>query len=638
MFKHGWILLLSTFVFLGVPVAQAENDSAQTILHLLDYVAVDYPEFVKDGKILDEAEYKEQLEFANQAAILIKALPDKKERAEYQIRAQQLIESIEKKAEGVKIANLANSLRLDLIKTYEIKTAPASAPDLRHGTKLYEANCMACHGVTGKGDGAAGVSLDPKPSNFHDKDRMSQRSPFGLFNTISLGVNGTGMASYAQLGEQDRWALAFLVASLYMDKNVDVQGAALWKTGKWKKTFPDLRSLAMQTRLEVLKVHGEEAALVFDYLCKNPEVVATHVSPIEKTHLKLNESVELYRQGKHEPAYQMALTAYLEGFEVVEKKLDTVDGKLRIAVENEMVVYRNLIRADAAIGQVEQQAEKIHNLLKQSQRILEETQASSTTTAFSAFIILLREGLEAILVLASIIAFVIKTGRRDTLPYIHAGWIFALILGAATWVISQYFVTISGANRELMEGIAALTASVMLLYVGYWLHDKMHAKQWQQYINNQLASALNRKTIWAMAFVSFLAVYREAFETVLFYQTLWMEAGDGQSEAILMGFGGAVFCLALVSWGIFKASVKLPLGLFFKITSTLLLVLAVVFAGKGVAALQEGGMISIYPINFPAIPLLGIYPNLQALSAQLIVGFIVVIGYFLVKRKNKIKT
>ena len=114
-----------------------------------------------------------------------------------------------------------------------------------------------------------------------------------------------------------------------------------------------------------------------------------------------------------------------------------------------------------------------------------------------------------------------KTGRRDALPYVHAGWIAALVLGAITWALATFFVEISGANRELTEGLTALVAAAMLLYVGWWLHGKSYAQAWARFIKEQVGQALAKRTLWAMAAVSFFAVYREMFEIVLFYQALW---------------------------------------------------------------------------------------------------------------------
>ena len=134
----------------------------------------------------------------------------------------------------------------------------------------------------------------------------------------------------------------------------------------------------------------------------------------------------------------------------------------------------------------------------------------------------------------------------------HAGWIAALLLGVATWAVASYAIGISGANRELTEGITALIATAMLLYVGYWLHGKSQAQAWKAFIRESVGGALENKTLWAMTGVSFIAVYREVFEVVLFYEALWVQAGDAGHSAVLAGVGAAALLLAATGWGIFK--------------------------------------------------------------------------------------
>ena len=245
------------------------------------------------------------------------------------------------------------------------------------------------------------------------------------------------------------------------------------------------------------------------------------------------------------------------------------------------------------------------------------TTTLSTGAAFvSAFVILLREGLEAILVVAALAAFLIKTERRDALPYLHAGWGGALVLGVATWVAAAYFIDFSGASREITEGVAALVAMAVLFYVGFWMHSKTSALQWKRFIDGSVQKALSTGTLWGLAGLSFIAVYREVFETILFYQALWAQA-DGPAQGMLLsGFGVGAVVLAVLGWLILRYSRRLPLRQFFSVTSIFMFVLAVVFAGKGIAALQEAGKLPIDPVNFPRIDLLGIYPNVQGLAVQ----------------------
>ncbi|HEY8553863.1 MAG TPA: FTR1 family protein, partial [Burkholderiales bacterium] len=224
------------------------------------------------------------------------------------------------------------------------------------------------------------------------------------------------------------------------------------------------------------------------------------------------------------------------------------------------------------------------------------------------------------------------SGRRDALPWVHAGWAAALLLGAATWFAATHLIDISGADRELTEGITALVAAAMLLYVGIWLHSKAHSQAWQRYIGERLDAALAKRTLWAMAAVAFLAVYRELFEIVLFYQALAAQAGG--ASALYAGMGAAAVLLAAIAWAIFRYGLRLPIGPFFTVTAALLAVLAVVFAGQGVAALQEAGAIDVDAVPFIRVPALGIYPTLQTLGAQALAAALVAIGFYAAGRRR----
>ncbi len=201
--------------------------------------------------------------------------------------------------------------------------------------------------------------------------------------------------------------------------------------------------------------------------------------------------------------------------------------------------------------------------------------------------------------------------------YLHYGWVGALAVGFLTWLASVSLIEISGASREITEGVAALLATAVLFYVGFWLHDKTNAAQWKSFIENNVRKALSAGTLWGLAGLSFIAVFREVFETILFYQALWVQTDEAGKSMALSGFGAGVAVLAILAWIIMRYSTRLPLRQFFSVTGILMFVLALVFAGKGVAALQEAGYIPVSPVNFPRIDLLGIYPNLQGLMLQL---------------------
>jgi high-affinity iron transporter len=622
--RLGLLSLTALVCSVRLVAAQATPEQAQLILHLLDYVAVDYPQCVQDGTVLDQSEYDEQVEFSQQVRALLHQLPAQAAQSDLLSQAEQLVTLIQGRRPGPEVAALAHQLYWHVIRTYNVEIAPKRPPDLATAAVLYQGQCAACHGLHGQGDGPAGANLDPAPSNFHDRQRMDQRSIYGFYSTMTLGVEGTGMASFRTLSEDERWALAFYVSTLASSTPDLTRGAEQWQSGVAQTWFPDLASVATATASEMHARHGDDGVRVLAYLRSQPHVVvSSSESPLARSARLLRESLATYRGGQKQAAQDLAASAYLDGFELVEASLDIVDKRLRMAVEAEMMRYRAMIKKQEPTAAVEVQHHRIQELLTEATTLLDKTRLPAGAAFLSAFLILLREGLEAVLVLAAILALLIKSGRRDALPYVHAGWIAALALGGCTWLIASYVIALSGSTREVAEGATALIAAVILLYVGFWMHSKAYADRWRTFLQDQLRDALSARTRWALALVSFLAVYREAFETVLFYQALWLQAAPAYAP-VLGGLCVAAMALTGLGWLILRGTVHLPLGPFFGATSILLVLLAVIFAGKGIAALQEAGTLPVHPVSFPGIPTLGVYPNLLGLLLQ--AGLILIIA------------
>jgi high-affinity iron transporter len=623
----GW-LLLGVLAVVSPAVAAPVGSAAQTILHVLDYVAVDYPEAVKDGRVADEAEFKEQIDFVAQAVAMLGDLPAHPQRAALVEKARRLLALVEGRRPAADVAHLAGEIRGEVITAYRVAVAPSRPPDLRAARELYAGRCATCHGSEGRGDGPAAGGLEPAPTDFHDRDRLDRRSAYALYSTITLGVSGTAMAAFGDLSDEQRWGLALHVAGLGDTPALRERGAALWSGGTGRAEVADLAALAIATAGEVRARHGEDAVAVLAYLRTRPEALATPAGDaLARSRRLLGESLQAYRGGRVRQAQDLAVSSYLDGFELVEPSLDALDRALRVRVESEMIRFRTLLRDGAPVADVDAQAARVQALLADVQRVLAGTGLTAGPAFVSAFVILLREGLEAVLVVAAIVALLVRSGRRDGLPAVHGGWVAALALGAVTWVVASYVVTISGATRELTEGVTALAAAAILLYVGFWMHDKSHAQRWQAYVQRRLQGALGRRTAWGLAVVSFLAVYREVFETVLFYQALWLQTAPGAAHALVGGLAAGAVLLTVLSWLIVRGSLRLPLGVFFGATSVALAALAIVLAGKGIAALQEAAILAPYPVGAPRLPLLGVYPDLLGLLLQTTLALLVAAGF-----------
>ncbi len=212
--------------------------------------------------------------------------------------------------------------------------------------------------------------------------------------------------------------------------------------------------------------------------------------------------------------------------------------------------------------------------------------------------------------------------------------------GLLTWFLARTVISISGVQREIIEGITALTAAAVLFYVSYWLITKIEVAKWKQYIQGKVESAISRNSIIALASVSFFAVYREAFETVLFYQALWYQAENSQSS-VIWGFVVGVAVLVVVFYVIFKLALRIPIKYFFTVTSIFLYFLAFILLGKGIKELQEAGVVNATPIEFiPYLDAIGVYPTLETTVPQaiLVIAFVFAtfwLGYVKREREKK---
>ncbi|HTS51744.1 MAG TPA: cytochrome c, partial [Burkholderiales bacterium] len=362
----------------------ARDRGAQTIVHLLDYVSAEYPQFVQAGNVIDQREYAEQVEFAHQIKDEIEALPDAPKREAYVRQAGQLLALIQTKGDGARVAVLARELQRGLITAYNVPVSPRHAPDLAGAAALYAAHCAACHGMDGDGKGPQAAQLSPAPANFRDVKRQSGRSVFGLFNTISLGVDGTPMAAFSDLSAEDRWKLAFYVSRFTASDAQRARGAEAWKRGEGRALFSALPALVTMTPAEAHQ-QGADAESILAYLRAEPtQLEPSAGSPIAFSLATLERSLAAYRAGNAQEAYRLAVTAYLEGFELIEASLDNRDRELRTRTEAAMMGYRDAIKAGRSVAEVEAGYDAAAKLLEESQRRLAGPTASPTADFVSS--------------------------------------------------------------------------------------------------------------------------------------------------------------------------------------------------------------------------------------------------------------
>jgi high-affinity iron transporter len=252
-----------------------------------------------------------------------------------------------------------------------------------------------------------------------------------------------------------------------------------------------------------------------------------------------------------------------------------------------------------------------------------------------SFLILFREGVEAMLVVAALVAYLRRTGYSDKVKVIWqaVGWALLASIGAA-WALNSA-IQASGADREAMEGVTMLIAAGVLVYVSYWLTAKRDAGRWQAFIREKMDQAVGTGSQFALGLVAFLAVFREGAETILFYQAL-MSGTAGRTEAIWAGMALAAAALFVVYLVVKVASIRLPVGLFFGGTAVLMFGMALTFTGQGILELQVSGLIHATRLTgWPVVSWLGIFPTRETILGQAVILSLVPLGWMWMRRNPR---
>jgi high-affinity iron transporter len=319
------------------------------------------------------------------------------------------------------------------------------------------------------------------------------------------------------------------------------------------------------------------------------------------------------------------LDAYVS-FEAVETELALRDRALATALEADFSELRGRLEGDAD----QQSAGTVRSWERLSRR-LDAAQArlagapSTLELGFQSFLLLLREGIEAILIVGLLAAIVARSlvqghGESRTRRPIRNGVLLALIASGITAVLVETVFHLGVQHQEILEGITMLIAAGVLVFVGHWLIARVEVNAWKSFLAQQARHATSGGSALALGGAAFLAVYREGFETVLFYKALLISAEGTGIGAIVLGGAIAAVCLIAVYVAISKFGVRIPLRSFFAVTSAGLLYLAVSFGGRGVAELQESDLIRTTVLDgWPRLPWLGLYPTAESLALQAVI-------------------
>ena len=355
-----------------------------------------------------------------------------------------------------------------------------------------------------------------------------------------------------------------------------------------------------------------------------------------------------YQDGQYQEAYTSARTAYLDSYEFVEIPLRAIDPDFTLEVEFQFAELRSLIKQQADFEEIKEVAIAIKRNLDESERIVSGTGTLAPAIAFtSSFAIIFREGLESVLILGAIITYLEASRNTKYKKYLYYGVILAIGATAVTWVVASYIIEISGANRELIEAIAALSATAILFYVSFWILNKIEHKKWMEFVKAKVWQATTTGSVLVFVGLAFFTVYREGFETVLFYQAM---AGFAKYMELYVGLGfvAGIVSLLVIFYVMRKLGKRLPLRALFGLTMGVGAYLSIAFLGNAIRELQVleimpyTGMIGTIPrLDINVAAMTGIYPTLETVVGQVILlgVYLTAVSYVLIlrpKRENKI--
>jgi high-affinity iron transporter len=331
----------------------------------------------------------------------------------------------------------------------------------------------------------------------------------------------------------------------------------------------------------------------------------------------LRQAVAAHAAGRSQEADRLVIDAYLQGFEPLEPRLRARDLEGTREIEAGFRDLRSaLLRGDPS----ERVRARVSALEAKIGRLAGEKPTALPFLA--AFVIYLREGIEAALLVGALLAGLRKLGRGDAARYIHGGWLLALPAGLVTFFLLESAIRMGAQRRELVEAVVALTAAAVLFSVSFWLISKADSRRWMAYLKGRLEAGLSRRRLLVLSGLAFLAVYREAAETVLFTQALLLEAESTRLQ-VFLGAGAGSLVVGLAAFIMSRTVLRLPLGPFFAVSSLILCALAVSFAGSGMFELVAAGYLRPRPVPFPEAPWMGIHPDLTGLAVQLAIVLLV---------------
>lgn len=371
---------------------------------------------------------------------------------------------------------------------------------------------------------------------------------------------------------------------------------------------------------------------------------------IDNIRIKLVDLLQQYKDGNYDKAFATSRSAYLDSYEGIEIPLRPINPDFTLDMEIKFAELRNMIQQHQQYAKIEAKVVEIRSGLDESERLVTGTGVIAPTLAFStSFSIIFREGLESALIIGAILTYLEASRNSQYKKHVYLGILISIIASIITWFVAQFVIDITGASKELIEAIAGISAVIVLFWVSFWILNKVETKKWIEFVKAKVWQATTTGSVMVFTMLSFFTVYREGFETVLFYQAMFSFA-ENMEIFVLLGLVLGLAVIISIVFVIRKLGKKLPLRVLFGLTMGIGAYMSIAFIGNAVREFQEIGYISTTHL-FGIIPRLeinlatmtGIHPTLETTVAQIILLSIYSVGalYILIiqpRRKKLIES
>jgi high-affinity iron transporter len=354
---------------------------------------------------------------------------------------------------------------------------------------------------------------------------------------------------------------------------------------------------------------------------------------IDTIRMQLDETLRLHKEENYEGALLTSRSAYLDSYESVEIPLRPIDPDFTLEMEIKFAELRNLIQAQAPYEEAEAKVVEIRRGLDESERLVSGTGILAPTIAFStSFSIIFREGLESALIIGAILTYLEASRNNKFKKHVYYGIVIAIGATAVTWFIAEFIIEISGASRELIEAIAGISAVAVLFWVSFWVLNKIETKRWIEFVKAKVWKATATGSIMVFVMLSFFTVYREGFETVLFYQAM-LSFAKYMEWYVVAGLILGLAVIVATAIVVRKVGKRLPLKVLFALTMGIGAYMSIAFMGNAIREFQEVGYIStthligtVPRLDINLATMTGIHPTLETIVAQIALLAVYVVG------------